>query len=263
MSFQAFFRSFARLAGCSGTAWEAADEIWRVYQLRVVRIPTHRPRLARSRPPVWRRDEAKKWAEVARQVLQLQAAGRAVLVGVRSVKSSQMLADTLRERGLEVSVLNAEAHAEEASLVALAGTPGRVTIATNMAGRGTDIPLDEAVARAGGLHVVVAEVNDSARVDRQLAGRCGRQGDPGSISTVVCAQDLLVQRYWPRSFTAAMTGLQARWPRLAPRILGWAVAWAQARCEADAFARRLSVLKSDDWMASALPFRGPGQERTR
>jgi preprotein translocase subunit SecA len=257
MSFQAFFRAFPRLSGCSGTGWEAADEIWQVYRLRVVRIPTHRPRLTHYQPAVWCTDEPAKWQAVAEELGQLQRRGRAVLVGVRSVRASQALADVLRAQGLEVSVLNAQAHAQEAVIVAQAGTPGRITIATNMAGRGTDIGLDPAVAVAGGLHVVVAEVNESARVDRQLAGRCGRQGDAGSVSTLVCAQDLLVQRYWGRGWAPALAAVHAKFPRLGAWCLGHLVAWAQRRSEADAFARRLSVLKSDQWMAQALPFGAP------
>ena len=259
MSFQAFFRAFARLSGCSGTGWEAADEIWQVYRLRVVRIPTHRPRQTRYWPAQWLSDDATKWQAVATQVRALQEQGRAVLVGVRSVHASEQLAQVLRGQGLEVAVLNAEAHAEEAAIVACAGEPGRITIATNMAGRGTDVRLHPDVAKTGGLHVVVAEVNDSARVDRQLAGRCGRQGDPGSVSTLVSAQDLLVQRFWGRGWTALVAQLHARSPRLGAWCLTQLVAWAQRRSEADAFARRLSVLKADEWMAQALPFQGGGR----
>jgi len=259
MSFQAFFRAFTRLSGCSGTGWEAADEIWQVYRLRVVRIPTHRPRQTRYWPAQWLADDAAKWQAVAAEVRALRQQGRAVLVGVRSVRSSQALAEALSVCGLEVAVLNAEAHAEEAAIVTRAGEPGRITIATNMAGRGTDIRLDTAVAATGGLHVVVAEVNDSARVDRQLAGRCGRQGDPGSVSTLVSAQDLLVQRFWGRGWAALVAQLYARSPRLGAWCLTQLVAWAQRRSEADAFARRLSVLKADEWMAQALPFQGGGR----
>jgi preprotein translocase subunit SecA len=257
MSFQAFFRSFARLSGCSGTGLETADEVWQVYRLSVVRIPTHRPRRTRYWPAQWVPSEQAKWEAVAAQVRELQGQGRAVLVGVRSVHASKALAAVLHQLGLPAVVLNAEAHAEEADIVARAGAVGSLTIATNMAGRGTDIPLHPHVRAAGGLHVVVAEVNDSARVDRQLAGRCGRQGDPGSVSTFVSPEDLLVQRYWSPSARALVSVLRAL-DRIAPRLTGWClsqlVAHAQQRSEADAFARRLAVLKADEWMAQALPF---------
>ncbi len=254
MSFQAFFRGFSRLSGCSGTAWEAVDELWRVYRLRVARIPTHRPRRTVIMPPRLFLTREIKWQAVADEVMQMHRAGRAVLVGVRSVESSERVARLLQERGLQPSVLNAVNHAQEAQIVAQAGEPARVTIATNMAGRGTDIKLSAAVEASGGLHVIVAEINESARVDRQLAGRCGRQGDPGSVSLHLCLQEILVQRYmpaWLRLGLACLpTGLLdrvARWAR-------WAFVWAQRRAEADAFARRFSVLRHDDWLASALPF---------
>ncbi len=254
MSFQAFFRGFSRLSGCSGTAWEAVDELWRVYRLRVVRIPTHRPRRTVIMPPRLFLTSEIKWQAVADEVMQMHRAGRAILVGVRSVESSETLARLLRERGMQPSVLNAVNHAQEAQIVAQAGEPARVTIATNMAGRGTDIKLSAAVEAGGGLHVIVAEINESARVDRQLAGRCGRQGDPGSVSLHLCLQEILVQRYMPGWLRLGLACLPEGSLDLAARWLRWAFVWAQRRAEADAFARRFSVLRQDDWLASALPF---------
>jgi preprotein translocase subunit SecA len=134
---------------------------------------------------------------VAREVVQLQRSGRAVLVGVRSVESSLTVAQLLRQLGLQPVVLNAVEHEKEADIVAAAGQPHAVTIATNMAGRGTDVKLHPAVEASGGLHVTIAEINESARIDRQLAGRCGRQGDPGSVSLHLCLQDNLAVRYMP------------------------------------------------------------------
>lgn len=254
MSFQAFFRGFSRLSGSSGTVWEAVDELWQVYRLRVVRVPTHRPRQTITLPARVMLNTQDKWQAVAHEVLQSQRVGRAVLVGVRSVESSEILAHLLQEQGLEVAVLNAVHHAEEASIVAQAGAPGRITIATNMAGRGTDIRLHKAVEHSGGLHVIIAEVNESARIDRQLAGRCGRQGDPGTVSLYLCLDDGLSLRYLPGWARRGLVMLQTRTPTWAPRWAQRAFAWAQRRSEGDAFARRFSVLRSDDWMASALPF---------
>lgn len=254
MSFQAFFRGFSRLSGSSGTLWEAVDELWRVYRLRVVRVPTHRPRQTVTLPVRVTLSAQEKWQAVAHEVVQAQRAGRAVLVGVRSVESSEIVAELLLSQGIEAAVLNAEQHAQEAEIVAAAGTPGRITIATNMAGRGTDIRLHEAVERHGGLHVVIAEVNESARVDRQLAGRCGRQGDPGSVSVYLSLDDSLVLRYLPLWARGGLRILHSRAPALTPRWAERAFAWAQRRSEGDAFERRFSVLRSDDWMASALPF---------
>ncbi|MEY4213133.1 MAG: hypothetical protein RL458_1359, partial [Pseudomonadota bacterium] len=151
-------------------------------------------------------------------------------------------------------VLNAIHHAEEAEIVAKAGEPGRITIATNMAGRGTDIRLASGMVASGGLHVIIAEVNDSARIDRQLAGRCGRQGDPGSVSAYLSLQDALAVRYLPRWLRAALGALDAAPAPLISRLARTAFYWAQRRAEADAFQRRLSVLRHDEWTASALPF---------
>ncbi len=258
MSFQSFFRGFSRLSGSTGTAWEAVDELWRVYRLRVARIPTHRPRLTVTLPPRLSGGTSDKWQAVANEVMRMHKARRAVLVGVRSVESSEVLAGLLRQRGLEPALLNAVHHAQEADIVAGAGQPGRVTIATNMAGRGTDIKLHPAVEASGGLHVIIAEINESARVDRQLAGRCGRQGDPGSVSVHLCQQDGLALRYLPTWARHALGLCHAGLPGVGAWLAQRALRWAQRRAEADAFARRFSVLRHDDWLASALPFEQRG-----
>jgi preprotein translocase subunit SecA len=265
MSFQAFFRCFRKLSGSTGTAWEAASELWRVYGLQVVRIPTHRPRQTIYHAPVLVEQSDHKWAAVVQEVLAERAKGRPVLVGVRSITSSQLLAEHLQAAQCPVSVLNALAHAQEADIVAQAGAPSRVTIATNMAGRGTDIGLGEGVAEAGGLHVIVAESNDSARIDRQLAGRCGRQGDPGSVSVYLCLADELVQRLMSQGLRRLVLAVSSRRgaghqrlarPSPSSRVAAWAFRRVQKRAERQAFLRRWSVLRSDDWMASALPFGG-------
>ena len=258
MSFQTFFRRFRRLSGLTGTASEAATEFWRIYRLGVVRVPTHRPRLTRTAPVRVFDTEAHKWREVVAEVQRVHAAGRAVLVGVRSVEASVQLSHRLSDRGLEFELLNAVRHAEEARIVARAGEPGRITIATNMAGRGTDIRLGSGVAALGGLHVVIAEGNDSGRTDRQLAGRCGRQGDPGSVATFLCLEDRLALRFLaPGLRRTLMAALQVGWPGVAAlaRVM---FRLAQRRAEADAFAQRSAVLKADDWLDRALPFERSG-----
>jgi preprotein translocase subunit SecA len=253
MSFQAFFRRFRRLCGCSGTVWEAASELWGVYGVQVVRIPTHRPRIVVERALSQHPDQRSKWAAVVADVQAELARGRPVLVGVRSVTSSEQLAQLLQSAGLQPQVLNALTHDQEAEIIAQAGQPGRLTIATNMAGRGTDIRLGPGVADRGGLHVVIAEVNDSARVDRQLAGRCGRQGDPGSVSLHLSEEDSLMRQH-------VATAWQHAKPLLGhPRAIRWVLHQAQRQAESEAYARRLSVLRNDDWMSSALPFDGHSQ----
>ena len=263
MSFQAFFRRFRRLAGSTGTAWEAAQEMWSVYRLSVVRIPTHRPRITNYRAPLLVIDESHKWEVITREVIQERARGRPVLVGVRSVQSSEQLAIRLTAAGCPVRVLNALTHIEEAGIVAQAGQAGTVTIATNMAGRGTDIRLGLGVAERGGLHVIVAESNESARIDRQLAGRCGRQGDPGSVTSCLCLSDDLALRLMPHLVSRLLRLIASAPYAMRAALSGSAAAafrWAQVRAEREAFAQRWSVLRSDDWMDSALPFTGQGAE---
>ena len=198
----------------------------------------------------------RKWEGVADEVERVHRIGRPVLVGVRSVAASQRLAALLGARGLAAELLNAERHAEEARIVARAGEAGRITIATNMAGRGTDIHLDERALSLGGLHVVIAECNESTRIDRQLAGRCGRQGDPGSVAMMLSLEDSLLLRYAPTPALRALRGLQGAAPRLGahagPRLLRL----AQRNAEANAFAGRWSVLQADEWLEMALPFGG-------
>ncbi|MFM8557114.1 MAG: preprotein translocase subunit SecA, partial [Betaproteobacteria bacterium] len=194
------------------------------------------------------------WQAVVAQIVSLHERGQPVLVGVRSVESSETLASLLGARGLPFELLNAVRHAEEARIIARAGEPGRITIATNMAGRGTDIRLGDGVPAAGGLHVIIAEANESGRIDRQLAGRCGRQGDPGSVSIFVSAEDGLIKRFVSRpsrALIAAAARLRLPFRALWVRAL---IRMSQRRAEADAFSRRRGVLKSDDWLDNALPF---------
>lgn len=254
LSFQGFFRRFRRLSGCSGTALESADEFWEVYGLEVVRIPTHRPRIVNERPPVISESEQAKWAAVCEEVMKEHGLGRPVLVGVRSVAASEAIAEILRQRGANPAVLNALSHAQEAEIVAAAGQPGAITIATNMAGRGTDIRLGDGVVQKGGLHVVIAEANDSPRVDRQLAGRCGRQGDPGSVTRFLSLSDGIVGRYLFSVHKRLLALLREKSPKTRQRLVARAFSAAQHRAEREAFERRLSVLRSDDWHESALPF---------
>ena len=259
LSFQRFFRCFYRLCGMTGTAREAAAELWQVYKLPVISIPTNRPCVRQH----WRdrcfATETAKWAAVVQDIQRLHQTGRPILVGTRSVLASERLAQLLAERNLEFKVLNATRLKEEAEIVALAGERGRITIATNMAGRGTDIKLGHGVSLLGGLHVLATERHESGRVDRQLFGRSARQGDPGSAQAFVSAQDELVQRYLPRGVKEVLVrSLKSGVPGK-ERIASAAFALAQRNAQRQAFKQRRAVLRTDTWLEEALSFAGQRQ----
>jgi len=189
---QDYFLRYERLAGMTGTATDSARELRRIYRCHVVPIPTNRPMIRQALPTrIFGTAEA-KWQAIVEEVCRLHAQGRPVLIGTRSIDKSEHLSRLLAEQGIEHQVLNARHIAEEADIVARAGLPGKVTVSTNMAGRGTDIKLGDGVAELGGLHVICTEMHDARRIDRQLMGRCGRQGDPGSHRQYLALDDDLV-----------------------------------------------------------------------
>ncbi len=195
VSYQRFFARYRSLAGMTGTGWEVAPELWRAYGLRVVRVPTHRPIARLERSDRTFTSEHAKFADVARAAKQAHGKGQPVLVGTRSVQDSERVAKLLGEEGLECQVLNARHEAQEASIVERAGRMGAITVATSMAGRGTDIKLDDDARDAGGLLVLAVERHHERRVDRQLFGRSGRQGDVGEAVAFVSLEDEMVVRY--------------------------------------------------------------------
>ena len=258
MSFQRFFRSYPFLCGMTGTAADATSEMQQVYSRPVLVIPTNRP-VARQHWPlrVFRTQEA-KWNAIAQSVADLHEAGRPVLAGTRSIQASEFLAEKLSTRGLVHKVLNANFDKEEADLIADAGHggSGRATIivATNMAGRGTDIKPDKPAIGAGGLHVLLTEMHTAKRIDRQFIGRAGRQGDPGSAQIFVSLDDELVKLYARRLAEAlkaatAADELTGRSRMLAERLFRL----AQKRAETRARRGRSGVLKQDDWIEKHLP----------
>lgn len=193
ITMQSLFRQYTYLAGMTGTGVPAAAEFRRAYELRVSVIPTHRPCLRVGLPPQLFATLEAKYAAVVDELRTMIDAGRAILVGTPSVEASERLSEVLKANGLEHDVLNARNHEAEAAIVEKAGRPGRITVATNMAGRGTDIELDESVKQAGGLHVVATEMHSSQRIDRQLIGRAARQGDPGSYRFFLSLEDELLR----------------------------------------------------------------------
>lgn len=189
ISYQRFFQRYLRLGGMSGTLREVRGELRRVYGARVVIVPTHRPSQLRPAGEMCCHDAGQKWAAIVNAIAREREANRPVLAGTRSVADSELLSRQLTEAGIAHQVLNARQDAEEAAIVASAGQAAQVTVATNMAGRGTDIKLGAGVGERGGLHVIVCERNESRRVDRQLIGRAGRQGDPGSYEYIGALDD--------------------------------------------------------------------------
>jgi len=259
LSFQRFFRSFRRLSGMTGTAREAADEFWHLYRLPVIVIPTNRPCIRRELPDRIFPDWSSKWSALVEEIVNLHAQGRPVLVGTRSIATSEELAEKLAARGLPFSLLNASRHREEAQIVSEAGQRGRITIATNMAGRGTDIKLGAGVATLGGLHVLATERHESHRIDRQLYGRAARQGDAGSAQAFVSMEDELVKRFVPGIARRQVESVVRHARAPAEKLAGATFALAQFRAQRMAFRQRRSVLKYDTWLAESLSFAGGGR----
>ncbi|NGZ07451.1 MAG: preprotein translocase subunit SecA [Magnetococcales bacterium] len=247
LSFQRFFRLFLRMGGMTGTAREARGEFARVYRLMTMTVPTHRP-VQRTMWPLrvfGQREE--KIAAIADSALEVAARGRAVLIGMRSVRSSEEVQSrlTVVDPKIKVHLLHAVHHAQESAIVARAGQPGAITIATNMAGRGTDIVLHPEVRARGGLHVIIGEPNDFGRIDRQLIGRCARQGDPGSVQRFVACDEELMRRFLPRWVRYLWAWQQQVVPVMDRVVTGFLLDQAQARAERLACRQRQTIVKMD------------------
>ena len=257
MTYQRFFRKYRRLSGMTGTASEASRELWRVYGLAVAKIPLHGPRrllLRRSR--VVSSGDA-KWRVIAEAVRRLHALGTPVLVGTRTVAASETAARYLSEAGVPFALLNAEQSGREAEIVAQAGQCGRVTIATNMSGRGTDILVGDEAADLGGLHIIMSERHDSARIDRQLAGRAGRQGRPGSFQPILSLDDPLMENMDRTGIVKAVA--RGLLPVAGQWVGRLALVHAQMQAERLHARMRNDLFKLDDHLGSALAFSGKAE----
>jgi preprotein translocase subunit SecA len=256
ITYQRFFRRYLWLAGMTGTAAEVAGELWSVYKLAAVRVPTNRPVRRRHRGTQILATESAKWDAVVDRVRELHSQRKPVLIGTRSVVASERVSDALRRAGVEHQLLNARQDQEEAEIVARAGEPGKVTVATNMAGRGTDIRLGSGVADTGGLHVIATELHESARIDRQLFGRCGRQGDPGTTEAIVSLEDELIRLYVGSGFAAeALLDNQSVGQSYARGLFRL----AQGRAERAHAAIRRQLLSLDEQLGDLLAFSGRGE----
>lgn len=261
LSFQRFFRLYGRLAGITGTARESAREFWDIYRLPTVPLPTHRPCRRVHHRMRCHPDAESKWNAIADEIRGMNAAGRPVLAGTRSVQASEHLAALLGERGHSVHVLNAVRHRHEAEIIAEAGQPRTITISTNMAGRGTDIRPTASVLEHGGLAVIATEPHAAARIDRQLFGRSGRQGEPGSAVLFASLDDDLPRRFLPAWLRRAVAGMLRLGLPGGSALARIAVSAAQRRAQSLAYRQRSSVLRQDDWLEEALSFSGRSVER--
>ncbi|MBR5199367.1 MAG: SEC-C domain-containing protein, partial [Bacteroidales bacterium] len=251
ITLQNYFRMYHKLAGMTGTAETEAGEFWSIYKLDVVVIPTNRPIARIDQNDLIYKTKKAKYEAVINTVVELTKEGRPVLVGTTDVETSELLSRMLRLRGIQHQVLNAKQHAREAEVVKHAGEPGTVTIATNMAGRGTDIKLPEEVKNSGGLAIIGTERHDSRRVDRQLRGRSGRQGDPGSSIFYVSLEDKLMRLFGSEKIAGVVDrlGMQENEALEAP-MLNSSIERAQKKVEENNFGIRKRLLEYDDVMNS-------------
>ena len=251
ITLQNYFRMYHKLAGMTGTAETEAGEFWSIYKLDVVVIPTNRPIARVDNNDLIYKTKKAKYDAVINKVVELTAQKRPVLVGTTDVETSELLSRMLRLRGIQHQVLNAKQHAREAEVVKHAGEPSTVTIATNMAGRGTDIKLPDEVKAAGGLAIIGTERHDSRRVDRQLRGRSGRQGDPGSSIFYVSLEDKLMRLFGGEKIAAMVDkmGMQEN-EALEASMLSSTVERAQKKVEENNFGIRKRLLEYDDVMNS-------------
>ncbi|GIV29533.1 MAG: protein translocase subunit SecA [Bacteroidia bacterium] len=250
ITLQNYFRMYHKLAGMTGTAETEAQEFWDIYKLDVMVIPTHKPVIRKDYEDLVYRTKREKYNAVIEEIIKLVNAGRPVLVGTTSVENSEILSRMLKLRGIKHNVLNAKHHQKEAEIVAEAGKAGTVTIATNMAGRGTDIKLGPGVKEAGGLAIIGTERHESRRVDRQLRGRAGRQGDPGSSQFFVSLEDDLMRLFGSERIAALidrMGGLEEGEP-IQHSMLSRSIERAQKKVEENNFGIRKRLIEYDDVM---------------
>jgi preprotein translocase subunit SecA len=248
ITLQNFFRLYDRLAGMTGTAVTEAEEFHKIYKLEVVNIPTNRPMVRNDQPDVIYKTEESKFQAVIDEVIEMNGQGRPVLVGTVSVEKSERLARMLEKRGLAHAVLNAKQHEREAAIVKDAGQKSAVMIATNMAGRGTDIVLGEGVREAGGLHIIGTERHESRRIDNQLRGRAGRQGDPGSSRFFISLEDDLMKIFGPAADRIGNLMDRLEVEPIEHRWVAGSIESAQKKVEGFNFDARKHVVEYDDVM---------------
>ena len=249
ITFQNYFRMYKKLAGMTGTAKTEEQEFRKIYALDVIVIPTHRSMVRTDFPDVIYKTKRAKYKAAVNEIAELNAKGQPVLVGTTSIAQSEALSDMLKRQGVVHNVLNAKFHEMEAQIISQAGQPGAVTIATNMAGRGTDIVLGEGVPALGGLHIIGTERHESRRIDNQLRGRSGRQGDPGSSRFYLSLEDDLMRLFGADNISSLMDklGMEEDEP-IEHALISRSIEQAQKKVEAHHFNTRKHVLEYDDVM---------------
>ena len=239
---QDFFLRFHKLAGMTGTAAASARELRKIYRCHVIPVPTNRPPKRVKWPTRIYATEEAKWLAIVDEVAEVHAQGRPILIGTRTIDKSEILSRLLKEKEIVHDVLNANYVEEEAEIVARAGQEGKVTVSTNMAGRGTDIQLSDEVKALGGLHVICTEMHESARIDRQLIGRCGRQGDPGTFRQYLCLEDELLEKAMGPKKARKYKKLGQKYPDRQFNQYEKLFRWAQRKVEKKSFRSRKTML---------------------
>jgi len=259
ISYQTFFRRYLQLAGMTGTAMEVVGELFSVYQQSVVKIPCNKPSRRKKLPTHYFPTAEQKWIAIVQRINEIHLQGQPILIGTRSVEASEYLGQLLTAKGLPHRILNASQDAEEAKIINVAGSRGCITVATNMAGRGTDIKLDEGVDEIGGLHVIATECHEARRIDRQLFGRCGRQGNAGSHEMILSLEDEIVTKYTPQVFLIVAKALINKGIPGAQLFSFVVFHGAQTRAERHHASIRESLLKMDEKLQNLLAFSGKSE----
>jgi len=256
LTFQRFFRRYLNLAGMSGTAMDLQKELKLIYGLKVVRIPTHKPSLRKACQTWLFESENSKWLACVRRIKQLRMQNRPVLIGAKTIDESEKLSELLDEYGLDHQVLNARHTQEEANIISQAGMHGSIIVATNVAGRGTDIVLDKQSKENGGLHVIVIEQNDARRIDHQFYGRCARQGDPGSYEMFLSLESYGIQQFYPKWVLKMLLGFASRFGAVPNWIANKVIRLPQIMKEREQKNLRFALLKMDEQLEKLLSFTG-------
>jgi len=256
ISYQTFFQRYLYLAGMTGTAKEVASELFTVYQQPVIKVPTNKPSQRKQLATRFFSTVDQKWAAIVDRIVEVHQLGRPILIGSRSVESSEHLGKLLRKKNLPHQILNARQDTNEAEMISTAGSLGCITVATNMAGRGTDIILAAGINEIGGLHVIASECHESRRIDRQLFGRCGRQGDRGSYEMFLSLDDEIITKYAPYLIYYFAKNMCAAGDQ---RMASLAFYLAQTRAEKHNATIRASLLKMDSNLQNLLAFSGKSE----